>query len=260
MSQYNPTQDPLFDEVGSELALACHQPDSEILVGVLVSHLVDPTDSIADIQATIDSLFARVSATSAEALLNWFRENGFAEQNPATVTAEYSSLKYAVEHKTGIPIARGLILIGAARANGLKSFGLNFPGHFLVRVEDRVVDPLGCSVIEMERFRNKFDVSSPTSPQAVALRMLNNLKALALQENNITRALDIIDVQTRLVYDRETQSALLYERGELWSRLGAMGAAKDAFLKCAEICPHPELAEKARGQAGRIDTGAQTFH
>lgn len=260
MSQYNRTQNPLFDEIGSALAEACRQPDSEILVGVLVSHLIDPTHSIADIQSSIDSLFTRVSAASAEALLDWFRDNGFAEQNSGAVTAEYSSLKCVVEHKAGIPITRGLMLIGAARTNGLTSYGLNFPGHFLVRVEHRVVDPLGCSVIEMEKFRNKFDVASPASPRAVALRMLNNLKALALQENDITGALDLVDVQARLADDRETQSALLFERGEFWSRLGAMGAAKDAFLKCAEICPHPELAEKALGQAARINTGAQTFH
>lgn len=260
MSQYNSTQNPVFDEVGSALVRTCAGPDTEILVGVLVSHLIDPTHTIAQIQSTIEAFFAQIPATSTQELLDWFRENGFAQDGPATVTPQHSSLKYAVERKTGIPIARGLLLMGAARAIGLTSYGVNFPGHFLVSIDGQVVDPLGCAVIEAERFREKFDVSKPTSPKAVALRMLNNLKALALQDNDLARALDIVDVQAGLADDRETRSALLFERGEFWSRLGAMAAAKAAFAECAEVCPHEELAEKARGQAARIDIGGQTFH
>ena len=58
-------------------------------------------------------------------------------------TVSYDSLQNAnliqvIDRRKGLPITLGIIYIHAARAQGWDIDGLNFPGHFLLRIEDGV--------------------------------------------------------------------------------------------------------------------------
>ncbi|NKB97418.1 MAG: hypothetical protein GKR90_02810 [Pseudomonadales bacterium] len=255
------THAELCAEIGVALGKTCEEPESELRVGVLVSHLIDPSSAVDDIQSKLDTFLNGVPLEGdAENLLVWFKEAGFADNSVATVTASHSSLAFLIDGQCGIPISHALLLIAAARKMGLTSFGVNFPGHFLVAVGDEIVDPLSYSVIEPAKLDRKFDFHLPATPQMIGLRMLNNLKALSLRDGEVAQALDIVDVQMAIADDAESKSSLYYERGEFWLRLGAAAAAKEAFTLCAEICPYPELSERARTQAASIDLGKQIFH
>ena len=251
----------LCAKIGAALSEACEAPDSELTVGVLVSHLVDTSISVQDIQSKLDNFLRDVPERAMTAsLLDWFGRKGFADNSVATVTSSHSSLAFLLDTRCGLPIAHALLLIAAARRAGLTSFGLNFPGHFLVSIGEEIIDPLSYSVVEPAKLDNKFDFSVPASAQMIGLRMLNNLKALVLRDGQVAQALDIVDVQMAIAENAEGKSSLFYERGEFWLQLGAAAAAKEAFTQCAETCPYPELAERARTRAAGIDPTKQTFH
>ena len=123
----------LCAKIGAALSEACEAPDSELTVGVLVSHLVDTSISVQDIQSKLDNFLRDVPERAMTAsLLDWFGRKGFADNSVATVTSSHSSLAFLLDTRCGLPIAHALLLIAAARRAGLTSFGLNFPGHFLV--------------------------------------------------------------------------------------------------------------------------------
>src|SRR3712207_9465626 len=75
-----------------------------------------------------------------------FRSNREQYEDPRN-----SCLNEVLERRTGIPITLSLVYIEVARRAGVRAEGINFPGHFLVRVlqdlhtddpgEGLIVDP-----------------------------------------------------------------------------------------------------------------------
>lgn len=239
----------------------CNRSDSELDVGVYVSHYIDATNSLQLIWDSLEDFFRSMPGRLAsEDLLTFFLEEGFGVGSPNDVSACHSDLLYVMNTKSGIPISQALLLIGAARSAGLACHGINFPGHFLVRLEEQIVDPLKFEILDATKLEANVATSPRATPRMIALRMFNNLKALKLRGSDLTGALEIVDVQMRIANDAESRSSLHYERGEYWLRLGAHSIAREAFLKCAQDCPYPELAERANQQAAALDGADQTFH
>ena len=243
----------------SFLESACSQTGSELDVGVFVSHYINPANSINFIRHALDAYWQEVPA-SADELLGWFSTQGFGSSPQGDVSAANSDLVSVLQTKTGIPISQALLLIGAARFRGLSCAGVNYPGHFLVRLESNLVDPLTFEYIDAAKLGSASDTNAIATPRMIALRMFNNLKGLALHQGNIVDALEIVDAQMIIANDAESRSSLNYERGEYWLRLGAHAVAREAFEKCAEECPYPELAERARQQAESLQGSSQTLH
>ena len=168
------------------------------------------------------------------------------------------------EHN-GIPIALAVLVIEAARRCGLDAQGVNFPGHFLVKLADALVDPLSMRVLRPDEINTGNQelerLLTPATPLMVGLRMLNNIKALHIANGRLDEALETIDFQMALdPENRESVSSLHYERGELWQQLGAHSAAKAAYLSCAEISPFPKLAEQAKVRADQLGDGDEVWH
>ena len=67
-----------------------------------------------------------------------------AERPPLeAMAASTRDLHHAIdEHarRTGIPISLSVVYLEVARRTGLHAEGINFPGHFLLRCEGRIVD------------------------------------------------------------------------------------------------------------------------
>ena len=62
-----------------------------------------------------------------------FGELGFAGNREQFDDPRNSCLNEVMDRKKGIPITMALIYIEVARRAGIRSEGVNFPGHFLVR-------------------------------------------------------------------------------------------------------------------------------
>lgn len=138
----------------------------------------------------------------------------------------------------GIPITLGVIYAEVGRRLGLSCEGVNFPGHFLIRVRAEdvrsaavLVDPFAGRVVSqadceslLEQMLGEGHALGPqhleqASSQQVLVRMLNNLKQLALAERDFlalirhSQWIQQADPGLRLEHrDR----ALAYERLKEW--------------------------------------------
>jgi regulator of sirC expression with transglutaminase-like and TPR domain len=111
------------------------------------------------------------------------------------------------ERRRGIPVALGVLYLDAARRCGLEVWGVDFPGHFLLRIETEegplALDPFseGRVVLPSELSRRALmtgltpDVAdrlealmAPVSDRAVLIRLQNNIFARASQARDYPRA------------------------------------------------------------------------
>jgi regulator of sirC expression with transglutaminase-like and TPR domain len=111
------------------------------------------------------------------------------------------------ERRRGIPVALGIFYLDAARRCGLPVQGVDFPGHFLLRIESRegplALDPFseGRVVLPSELVRRALragltpDVAdrldllmAPVKDRAVLIRLQNNIFARAQQTRDFARA------------------------------------------------------------------------
>jgi regulator of sirC expression with transglutaminase-like and TPR domain len=71
-----------------------------------------------------------------------FRDEGFRGCEQADYyEPRQSFLNEVLESRTGLPISLSIVYVDVARRLGLRSFGIAFPGHFLVRVEPEASSP-----------------------------------------------------------------------------------------------------------------------
>ena len=111
------------------------------------------------------------------------------------------------ERRKGLPVTLGVLYLDAARRCGLPVFGVDFPGHFLLRIETEegplALDPFseGRVVLPSELSRRALltgltpDVAgrlealmAPVSDRSVLIRLQNNIFARASQARDYPRA------------------------------------------------------------------------
>ena len=72
-----------------------------------------------------------------------FKEQGFAGNRKHYDDRRNSFLNNVIDRRTGIPITLALVYIEVSRRAGLRTDGVNFPGHFLLRVHPSAPDSAG---------------------------------------------------------------------------------------------------------------------
>jgi regulator of sirC expression with transglutaminase-like and TPR domain len=124
-----------------------------------------------------------------------------------------SYLNEVLIRRTGIPISLGIVYMSVAARAGLRLFGVNAPGHFVLGCrsggETLYVDPFsGGDILDLEGCQQRIEkvlgqgnvVSCehlrPAAPRDIAARVLRNLKAAFAMHNDWQGALS---VQARLV-------------------------------------------------------------
>src|SRR5215470_10672456 len=92
-------------------------------------------------EAPAAALTRRVEALKA-ALID---KNGYRGDRLTYDDLQNANLMRVIDRRRGLPVALGILYLHAARAQGWRAEGLNFPGHFLLRLEDgrerAIVDP-----------------------------------------------------------------------------------------------------------------------
>ena len=186
---------PLFE---AALACAIHDdPDRD----------TEPALTLADQAAK--RLIARLKTESpeeavAEALAGDLRLNGDLLSYDHPDNADIIAI---AERRKGLPVALGVFYLHAARQAKLDLFGVDFPGHFLLRIETEegplALDPFseGRVVLPSELSRRALrtglmpDVAAklellmaPISDRAVLIRLQNNIFARAQQARDWPRA------------------------------------------------------------------------
>ncbi len=235
-------------------ALDCPERELDFYTG----HLALIGKTVAEICADPDHIDARAAALS-QVISGQF---GYAGDQSSYNDMQNANLMQVIDRRKGLPVALGLIYISAARQQGWACAGLNFPGHFLIRLElgstRRILDPFNGGVtLDIPQLRNLLkgmagegaelqpEYYQPVSNRDVLLRLLNNIKGRALQSNDFSRGADILH---RMRMISPVAAHLSYEHAMVHARLGNVPEALDALRACLE---HAEDA-KLRQFAGQL--------
>lgn len=183
-----------------------------------------------------------------------FEEQGFTGNTDDYYDPRNSFLNEVLDRKLGIPITLSILYIEIGSRLGLTLEGVSFPGHFLVKSAttegDIVLDPFsgGMALSEedlLERLRQRFgDANAPQAPLApllqtagkkeILLRMLRNLKAIYLHNEDHTKGLMVID---RILLIRPDLAEELLERGQLYEKLECFRPALDDLRRYLILNP-----------------------
>lgn len=195
---------------------------------------------------------------------SFLREAGFGGRSPADVV-QGSRIDALLGTRAGLPIALAALIAHVAEQSGQLAYGINFPGHFLVRVGQALVDPFqmvtrteaDCLSLlpEDARSGNPFVLARPSD---ILLRMFNNLKYHFVAQAEYHRALEMIDCQQQIL---PASSTLFFEQGEYWLRLGSVDAARSSFAQAAELGGREDaVAAMAERRLLEIGSKRDTLH
>ncbi|MBP0445433.1 transglutaminase family protein [Roseomonas sp. SSH11] len=189
-------------------------------------------------------------------------EGGFAGDSETYDDLRNANLIRVTERRLGLPVAIGLLWLHVAEAAGWAARGLDFPGHFLIRLDGAerggslVVDPFngGAAVpvpalralikqVEGPSAELRPGVLAPMSRRAVLLRLQTNIRLRRLQDDDFEGALDCTLDMLRLAPDA---APLWREAAVMNARLGRLGAAIEAMERFLGLVPAGEAAERGR--------------
>lgn len=148
-----------------------------------------------------------------------------------------------VERRRGLPIALSILAIEAGRAQGWQVDGLNFPGHFLTRLEFRglrlIFDPFNdFKILEAPDLRallkqvagEQAELSASfyeaASNREILMRLQNNIKLRQVESEDYHGALETVEAM-RLVAPQEVR--LLFDAGVLYARTAQRQKAIEAL-------------------------------
>ena len=153
---------------------------------VLVSWTEYPWLRFDTVSAELDAIAAMVERRMADVLEERYQESGirsnqlpFIDRLQALHYILYSVLgfkgnesnyydvrnsfiHFVLTHRTGIPITLAIVYMAVAVRLGIHCDGVNSPGHFLLRVENKVETSTASSSIEVDNM-NSMDVNSTTT-------------------------------------------------------------------------------------------------
>src|SRR5688572_18786731 len=139
-----------------------------------------------------------------------FERLGFCGNTDDYYDPRNSFLTEVLDRRTGIPISLSVLYLEVARRVGVLAQGVNFPGHFLVRVaiEDAwlFLDPFSngrvLSPADLENLLRKTttpdavlepSVIAAASKRQILSRMLVNLAGIYGRQGDLVRSLDVLE-------------------------------------------------------------------
>jgi regulator of sirC expression with transglutaminase-like and TPR domain len=200
-----------------------------------------------------------------------FVRHGFAGDTEEYYDPRNSYLNEVIDRRRGIPITLAVVYIATGVRLGQRVFGVNAPGHFLVRHGDAVIDPFaGGRIVEREALVAQLAqmgvedagqqlarlLASPPDTRAVLVRILGNLKANYLQRKDFARALGVVD---RLVHLDARNPLWLRDRGALYQRLECAHAAAADFERYLALAPDDPEGDVIRETIIKLTRNAPTL-
>lgn len=233
--------DSVFDIADGALALAALEaPDSACdELEKYRSHLDEVAYDLAEACGDTADLTARCAALAATV----HGRHGYDGDTETYDDLANANLMRVIDRRKGLPVALGILYIHVARRQGWTICGLNFPGHFLLRLESKgerlIVDPFHqgrlCGASEMrallktirgEAAELQEEHYQPVSDREILLRLQNNVKLRLMQLNDVARAAET--VERMLVFAPEALS-LWREAGLMHAHVGNLGTAVAAL-------------------------------
>lgn len=207
-----------------------------------------------------------------ELLATLYGRNGFRGNRKAYYDPRNSFLSDVLDRRTGIPLTLGMVLLEVGWRLGLPLEGVNFPGHFLVRLRGEglnlLVDPFDRGRVRFEdqaqelldrvyggMVRVRDDFLRPASRRDMLVRLLTNLKGVYVNVHDHARALAAVE---RILIIHPTAPAEIRDRGTLLARMGRSEEALEQLEWYLDYAPEASdagriraLVEELRGEGGR---------
>jgi len=203
---------------------------------------------------------------SAELRLSCLRrvlheQQGYAGDNQSYDDIQNANLIRVIERRRGLPVALGLLYIVAGRHCGWQVEGLNFPGHFLVRLEmdgERLIaDPFRAGAemdaaalrgllksIAGEKAELSHQFYLPVSNRDILIRLQNNLKKRLIEQEDYAQAVIVVEAMEALAPD---EYRALFDKGILYAKLGQKGQAIKAIEDYITRAPDARDRQQAQG-------------
>lgn len=189
-------------------------------VALLIGAWDHPERDLEAYREMLDSIAERVrpdvarapnGIARARAISDWlFDRLGYAGNTDDYYDPRNSFLADVIERRTGIPISLSVLYLEVARRVGVLAQGVNFPGHFLVRVaiEDAwlFIDPYSRGAVltpaDLENLLRKTttptavlepSVIAAASKRQIVARMLVNLAGIYGRNGDLPRSLDVLE-------------------------------------------------------------------
>ena len=198
-----------------------------------------------------------------------FDEMGFTGNSDHYADPRNSFLNEVLERRTGIPISLSVVYMEVARRAGVRVEGVNFPGHFLVRSQDLIVDCFhggailsedACRVL-LRRHEGEDAALEPhlarhATKRQILARMLVNLKRIYVQMNSFPQARDITEL---LLAIDPTATHELRDRGLLAYHLNDYSSALRDLQAYLALAPSRPADDEERKEHDRIVEHVKTL-
>jgi regulator of sirC expression with transglutaminase-like and TPR domain len=174
----------------------------------------------------------------------FFRDMGFGGNVNNYYDPDNSYINAVLRTRRGIPISLAVLWLELATGLGLKARGVNFPGHFMVKVNlpngQVVIDPFTGQSLSREDLSERlepykrrnglvddFDVPvglylQAATPRDIVARLLRNLKEIHRTQEDWLR---LIAVQDRLLILLPDAWSEYRDRGLAWAEMGDLRLA-----------------------------------
>jgi regulator of sirC expression with transglutaminase-like and TPR domain len=221
---------------------------------------------LARLDALADRLRPRLTgslaADTAELARLLFEEEGFAGNADEYYDPRNSYLSDVLDRKLGIPITLSVLAVAVGDRAGLRVVGVGLPGHFVAKAvgangHDILFDPFHggqfldadaaeqlVAAVTGQPFTLTDEAATPAPPGPVAVRMLTNLKAAYLREQDFPRAARVTGRLVQLAPADPTQRRDL---GVLLVHAGRPGPALDHLEFYLDEAPQAPDADTVRG-------------
>ncbi|MDG2479495.1 MAG: transglutaminase-like domain-containing protein [Alphaproteobacteria bacterium] len=180
-----------------------------------------------------------------------FERHGYQGDRSSYDNMDNADLISVIDRKMGIPVSLGILYIHVARSMNWVVEGLNFPSHFLLRLdgegERAIVDPFDDgAILEPPALRDlakqvlgtntEMDRAwfEPVGNRSVLLRLQNNIRTRALQNGELDRG---AEVTRRMILIAPGSKGLQRDLGMVEAHRGNVGAAIEAFHLFLETAP-----------------------
>ncbi len=252
------------DDIRKDLAVIGERDDSAIDLAetaLLLSALDHPETDIIGYQHHLAGLAADVAALGhrgntldgrAWAIARvLFERHGYQGDRSNYDNPDNADLLSVIDRKMGIPVSLGILYVHVARSMDWAVEGLNFPSHFLLRLDGQgerlIVDPFDDGAVldppalrdlakkvlgtNAEMDRAWFE---PAGNRGMLMRLQNNIRTRALQNGELERGAEIT---RRMILIAPGSKALQRDLGMVEAHRGNVGAAIEAFHDFLETAP-----------------------
>jgi regulator of sirC expression with transglutaminase-like and TPR domain len=201
--------------------------------------------------------------------INWvlFIEEGFRGNAAEYYDPRNSYLNEVLERKTGIPISLSVLYSAVAAPLGLDLTGVNLPAHFVLRLDSAepplfvdafhagaLLDRDGCGRRVSAAVGRPVTLSdaqlAPTDAASTVARMLRNLKAIYVREDDFASALPvarrIAALDPAIPEEQRDWGLLAYQAGHPGEAVLPLSRYLESRPQASDTAPIAELLRAAR--------------